>query len=492
MKFAIQKTRIDLTIQAKETCTTRVLFSFDQEYLKNAKNILKTTKLSALDNLTEAGTIAIIFTASKPNLIVSLGSKNQFNMVQYHKILKKLATWLSTNSKITDIDIILEPQIVDLINYDSNTYIEQTIFHLLNNMYYFDKYKTKRKLLGLKHLNLVSKAANNEAVSNAIALLNGIYLTKDLGNTPPNIATPTYLAKIATEISQSSKKAQVKILDKKDLKELKMNAFLAVAQGSEEEPKLIVLSYNGAKTKDKPIVLVGKGVTFDSGGISIKGRVGMENMKYDMQGAATVLGLFKSVIELELPLNFMVVVPSTENLISGSAVKPSDIVTTMSGKTVEIINTDAEGRLILCDALTYVEKYNPKFVIDVATLTGACVTALGSAACGLYSNDEKLSQSLKHSGQKTNDKAWEMPLFDEYEDKLKSSIADLVNMGSWGGEAGSAVAAKFLANFVNYKWAHLDIAGVAWNGGRYDGSHAHGGATGRPFSLLIDFIRNYR
>ncbi|MBP9742490.1 MAG: leucyl aminopeptidase [Burkholderiales bacterium] len=489
MKFKIQKTTLELTLQTKEVATNRVIFSFNEEFLNNGKLYVTGKELSSIDDLTETGSITRIY-SDKTNIIISLGEKNKFDLDKYHRSLTALAKWLSHSKKVVDLDIILEPQLAKLLNFDVEYYTEQNIFHLINGLYYFDQFKSNRDSLSIKKINFVSADPAKQTLESAIILLNGIYLIKDLGNLPANIATPSYLAKTAENIAKLSKKVQINILGKKELKDLGMNSFLSVSHGTVEEPKFITLSYTGSKPKDKPIVLVGKGVTFDSGGISLKPSAKMDEMKYDMLGAATILGIFRTVVELNLPLNLVIAAACTENMPSGSATKPGDIVTTLSGKTVEILNTDAEGRLILADVLTYVERFNPKLVIDLATLTGACIIALGSVASGLYCNDETLCSTIKNSAKKTNDKVWEMPLFDEYEKGLKNSIADLSNISSLGNVAGSVVAAKFLANFVNYKWAHLDIAGTAHISGAYNGK-TNGGATGRPFMLLIDFIRNY-
>ena len=489
MKFKIQKSKLELTLESSNLCKTRVLFSFENKLLNNAKKHGKDANINELSDLEGSGSITVI-TNDKNNLLVSLGAKEKFNLAKYQESLHSLGIWLNKNSKVESIDIILEEQIAILIYADEESYAEQTIFHLVNSMYYFDELKSKRKTLSLKKINFVGNTTTS--LENAIALLEGVFLVKDLGNNPANIATPSYLAKTAEYIATRSKKTSVKILHKKELKELGMSSFLAVAKGSDEEPKLVTLSYNGGKATDKPIVLVGKGVTFDSGGISIKPRSGMNEMKYDMMGAATALGVFLSAVKLNLPINLVMVAPCTENLISGVAVKPGDIVKSMSGQTIEILNTDAEGRLILCDALTYVERFNPELVIDMATLTGACITAIGHAASGLYSNDDTLCEELIVSSIRSNDKVWHMPLFDEYEDGLKSSIADMANIDNWNGIAGSPVAAKFLSKFVKYKWAHLDIAGTAWKSGFYDGNTSNGGATGRPFGLIIDFLRNHK
>ena len=312
------------------------------------------------------------------------------------------------------------------------------------------------------------------------AIAEGMALAKTLGNLPGNVCTPTYLATTARKLAKEHK-IKVEVLERDDMEKLGMGALLSVARGSHEPPKFIVLNYKGGKAKDKPVVLVGKGITFDTGGISLKPGEGMDEMKYDMCGAASVLGTFKAIARLELPINVVGLIPTTENMPGGSAIKPGDIVTSLSGQTIEILNTDAEGRLILCDALTYAERFEPAAVVDIATLTGACIIALGNLTSGLLANDDALAAELLASGQAAGDKAWQLPLWDEYQDMLKSNFADIPNIGSKG--AGSIVAACFLARFTKaYKWAHLDIAGTAWKSG------ADKGATGRPVPLLTRFL----
>ncbi|MDO8653765.1 MAG: leucyl aminopeptidase [Undibacterium sp.] len=324
------------------------------------------------------------------------------------------------------------------------------------------------------------------ALMQSVALANGMDLTKDLGNLPPNICTPTYLATTAKKIATDYKMG-VEVLDRKQLQALKMNSFLSVTNGSDEPPKFIVLKHMGGKAKDAPIVLVGKGITFDSGGISLKGGAGMDEMKYDMGGAASVLGTMRAIGEMKLKLNVIAVIPTCENMPSGSATRPGDIVTSMSGQTIEILNTDAEGRLILCDALTYVERLKPAAVVDVATLTGACITALGHHNSGLFTrHDEahdKLAAELLAAGKQTGDTAWRMPIEEAYNEQLKSNFADMANIG--GPAGGSITAACFLERFTKaYTWAHLDIAGTAWKSGAAKGS------TGRPVPLLTTFLMN--
>jgi len=300
---------------------------------------------------------------------------------------------------------------------------------------------------------------------------------------PGNICTPTYLASEAKRLARGQAALSVKVLEEKQMKELGMGSLLSVSAGSDQPAKLIVMEYAGGGKKDAPIALVGKGITFDTGGISLKPGAGMDEMKFDMCGAASVLGTMQTLLELKLPINVVGIIAASENMPNGRATKPGDIVTSMSGQTIEILNTDAEGRLVLCDALTYTERFAPKAVIDIATLTGACVIALGSHASGLYSNRDDLAQALLKAGEEANDRAWHMPLWDDYQKQLDSNFADMANIG--GREGGSITAACFLSRFAkNFPWAHLDIAGTAWKSG---GSK---GATGRPVSLLVQYLLN--
>ena len=320
-----------------------------------------------------------------------------------------------------------------------------------------------------------------KALADGEAIASGVELARMLGDLPGNICTPSYLASKARELGKSSTKLKVSVMNEAGMEKLGMGSLLSVSRGSRQPAKLITLKYNGGKASEKPVVLVGKGVTFDSGGISIKPGGKMDEMKYDMCGAASVLGTLKACMAMKLPINVVGVIPATENLPDGDASKPGDIVTSMSGQTIEVLNTDAEGRLILCDALTYSDRFKPAVVIDIATLTGACVVALGSHAAGLLSNDDDLAEELLDAGKSAGDRAWHMPLWDEYQPQLKSNFADMANIG--GREAGTITAACFLSRFTKkYRWAHLDIAGVAWKGG------SEKGATGRPVSLLTQFL----
>jgi len=339
---------------------------------------------------------------------------------------------------------------------------------------------------GVRKLTIAAAPQLKSVLAQAQAIANGMDLTKELGNLPPNICTPTYLANMARKLAEDYG-FDIEVLERKQLEALKMGSFLAVAKGSEEAPKFIVLKHMGGKPKDAPVVLVGKGITFDSGGISIKPGLSMDEMKYDMCGAGSVLGTFRAIGEMNLKLNVVGIVAACENMPSGRAAKPGDIVTSMSGQTIEILNTDAEGRLILCDALTYAERFKPAAVIDIATLTGACVVALGHHNTGLFTREdaehERLAAELLAAGKQSNDTAWRLPLGDAYNEQLKSNFADLANIGTPGG--ASITAACFLEHFTRkYTWAHLDIAGTAWKTG------AQKGATGRPVPLLTTFLMN--
>ncbi|MFZ9039576.1 MAG: leucyl aminopeptidase, partial [Gammaproteobacteria bacterium] len=320
-----------------------------------------------------------------------------------------------------------------------------------------------------------------KAIDQASAISAGMSLARDLGNLPANVCTPSHIAKTARQLASGEKRLRVAVLDEADMKKLKMGSLLSVSAGSRQPAKLIALEYRGAAAKEQPIALVGKGVTFDTGGISLKPGAAMDEMKFDMCGAASVLGTLKAVNQMQLPINVVGIVPATENMPDGLATKPGDIVTSMSGQTIEILNTDAEGRLILCDALTYAGKFKPRCVIDIATLTGAAIIALGKVPSAVLGNNRGLIDALIKCGQQIEDKIWELPLWDEYQDQLKSNFADMANIG--GRDAGTITAACFLSRFTKeYKWAHLDIAGTAWKSGEEKG------ATGRPVPLLTQYI----
>lgn len=418
-------------------------------------------------------------------LLVGCGRERDLSFTQYRKVISTAVTTLNDTGSMEAILYLTE---LPVKACDSSQRIRHAIEAAQHALYRFDQLKSKKnstrrplRKIVLTVANRRELAAGEQAVREGMAITQGIKIAKDLGNMPSNICTPTYLADRAKTLTRVYENLNVEILEEKELEKLGMNAFLSVSKGSRQAAKLIVMNYQNADPETAPICLVGKGVTFDSGGISLKAGLGMDEMKYDMCGAASVLGAVNAIAELQLKVNLVAVIPATENLPDGQASKPGDIVTSYSGTTIEILNTDAEGRLILCDALSYCEQFNPAVVIDVATLTGACVVALGEHAAALYSNHSPLAHDLNNAGKKTGDRVWEMPLWEEYQIQLKSNFADLANIG--GKSAGSITAATFLSAFCKkYQWAHLDIAGVAWKSG------ANKGSTGRPVSLLSQYI----
>ena len=353
-------------------------------------------------------------------------------------------------------------------------------------LYKYDTTKSKPSpSLTLEHIHIYLSEEDTEfgegALLDGVAIANGVATARELGNLPGNICTPLYLADHAMQLAQEFESVTCEVLDEKQIESLGMGALSSVGKGSVIPPRLIILEYKGADESVAPFALVGKGITFDTGGISLKPGAEMDEMKFDMCGAASVLGTFEAVAEMRLPINVVTIVAAAENMPAGNASKPGDVVTTMSGQTVEILNTDAEGRLVLCDALTYVKKFNPQSVIDVATLTGACIIALGHQATGLLSNDNALAARLLDAGEYAGDRGWQLPLWDEYQPQLDSNFADMANIG--GRAAGTITAACFLSRFTKeFSWAHLDIAGVAWHSGKAKG------ATGRCVPMLTQYL----
>ena len=350
-------------------------------------------------------------------------------------------------------------------------------------LYAYDLTLAKKNPRATQSLHFYQGKADKTAkaeFAQALAQAEGVQLARELGNMPANYATPTHLAQTAQKLAAGSKNLTCKVLEKRDAEKLKMGAFLSVAAASVQAPKFIELKYTGAG-KAAPVVLVGKGITFDTGGISLKPGAGMDEMKYDMCGAASVLGVFAALARLQPKINVVGLIPTCENMPAGNATKPGDVVTAMDGTTIEVLNTDAEGRLILCDALCYAARFKPTAIVDIATLTGACVIALGGVRSGLFSNNDALAQALSAAGESAQDLCWRMPLDAAYADGLKSKYADMGNVA--GREAGAVTAAKFLHHFVgDTPWAHLDIAGTAWKSG------AAKGATGRPVGLLLQYL----
>jgi leucyl aminopeptidase len=415
-------------------------------------------------------------------LLVGLGKQEEFAPRAFREAVRAAVRAIGDSGAPDAVFYLSE---LTVKGHDRAWSVMQLVALTADASYRFDQLKSKRDQqqhrvkIGIGVTDRPA-AEVTRAVQRGAALAEGSSLAKDLGNLPSNICTPSYLARQAQELAKQYK-LPCRVLDEKDMQKLGMGALLSVTKASHEPAKLIVLEYRGGPKKQKPVVLVGKGITFDTGGISLKPAGEMDEMKFDMSGAGAVLGTIKAVAQMELPVNVVGIIPSCENMPGGHASKPGDIVTSMSGQTVEILNTDAEGRLILCDALTYAERFDPSAVVDIATLTGACVIALGHVASGLYANDDELAAELLDAGQQAWDRAWHMPLWDDYQEQIKSPFADMANIG--GRPAGSVTAACFLSRFAQkFKWAHLDIAGTAWRSGKDKGS------TGRPVPLLTAFL----
>ncbi|OOF37750.1 leucyl aminopeptidase [Rodentibacter heidelbergensis] len=421
--------------------------------------------------------------AAKRILIIGCGKKGELSERQYKQLIQAMLKALKESNIREAVCYLTELELSHRDLYWNVRFAIETIEH---SNYQFDQFKSqKAELITLETFIFNSDCQQAKlAIAHAQAIANGVKAARDIANMPPNVCNPAYLACQAKNLAEKSPALSLEVIDETMMADLGMNAYLAVSRGSTNPAYMSVLHFNNAPNKNtKPIILVGKGLTFDAGGISLKPAADMDEMKYDMGGAASVFGTMKVLAELNLPLNVIGVLAGCENLPDGNAYRPGDILTTMNGLTVEVLNTDAEGRLVLCDALTYVERFDPELVIDVATLTGACVVALGQHNSGLMSEDEALVSDLLNAAQQTTDKAWRLPLGEEYQEQLKSPFADLANIGGrWGG---ASTAGAFLSHFTKkYRWAHLDIAGTAWLQG------ANKGATGRPVSLLTQFLIN--
>ena len=423
-------------------------------------------------------------TASERVLLVGLGAQQAFDEKAFRKAVG--AAFGAVNATgATDAELHLTA--LEAGNADSGWRIAQAAALAIESAYRFEQMKSKPaspakplKRLLLAYAHKSERKSAEHGLEQGLAIGHGVSLAKDLGNLPGNVCTPTYLAGQARELAKRYR-MKINVLETADMKKLGMGTLLSVARGSAEPPKLIVLEYQGGPKGQRPVALVGKGVTFDTGGTSLKPAAEMDEMKFDMSGAGSVLGTMKAIGEMRLPINVVGIIPATENMPGSRATKPGDIVTSMSGQTVEILNTDAEGRLILCDALTYAERYQPSAVIDIATLTGACVIALGHVVSGLFANDDNLAHEVLAAGEASQDRAWRLPLHDEYQEQLKSNFADFANIG--GRPAGAVTAACYLSRFTKkFKWVHLDVAGTAWKSGKDKGS------TGRPVPLLTQFL----
>lgn len=423
--------------------------------------------------------------ASPRVLLIGCGKADSLKDSDYTTIINKIVQTLDNSAAQTASLYLNELTIENKPQYWS---ISHATMLVETGLYQYTQTKSdsKDKDKPLEQLHFYTEASSEQAeratqIGQAIG--QGMNQAKDLGNLPGNICTPTYLAEQAVAMAEQYDSITTTILDEGEMASLGMGSLLSVSRGSRQPAKLITMQYQGAGD-EKPVVLVGKGLTFDAGGISLKPAAGMDEMKYDMCGSASVFGTLNAVAVLNLPINLVGVVPSSENMPDGDANKPGDIVTSMAGKTIEVLNTDAEGRLILCDALTYSERFEPAVVIDIATLTGAIIVALGSKTTGLMANDQDLADDLLKAGHDSADKAWQLPLWDEYQEQLDSNFADIANIG--GKEAGSVTAACFLSRFTDkFTWAHLDIAGTAWkSGGKAKG------ATGRPVPMLVQYLLN--
>jgi len=417
-------------------------------------------------------------------VVVGLGEAGKLDAAAFRKAVAAATRAISnTRSKQILNSLTLEP-----VSACGPYYLARhTVEIISDTLYRFEQMKSGRKkpamplnTIGLAIASRGDAAKATRGAEHADCIAAGVSLAKDLGNLPANVCTPTHLAGVATKLAAGNGKLTTRILNEKDMKKLGMGSLLSVTAGAVEPAKLIVMQYKGAGSA-KPVVLVGKGVTFDTGGISLKPGAGMDEMKFDMCGAASVIGTMAAISKMKLPVNLTVVVPAVENMPSGTATRPGDIVKSMSGQTIEVLNTDAEGRLILCDALTYSRRFKPEVIIDVATLTGACVVALGHHRCAIYSNNESLQEELFGAGKTSEDTGWPMPMGEQYAAQLKSNFADMANIGGPGG--GSVTAACFLGKYTDgMNWAHLDIAGVAWKSGKEKG------ASGRPVSMLSEFV----
>ncbi|MDD3757259.1 MAG: leucyl aminopeptidase [Advenella sp.] len=421
-------------------------------------------------------------------ILVGLGKKEDYNANALLKAHAGIAAYCIETSLTDATSTLLEEPCQEL---DIKTRARLAARAIGNALYQYDgtfSMANRPTPYPLKKITFITERKDDKqarmGAEQGAAIANGMIATRQLGNLPANICTPTYLGEQAKMLAKEFKSIKAEVLEKKQIEALKMGSFLSVAAGSDQPPRFIVLKYtaaNNTKKDEGPIVLVGKGVTFDTGGISLKPGLGMDEMKFDMCGAASVFGVLRAIAEIGLTRDVIGIIPATENMPNGKATKPGDVITSMSGQTIEVLNTDAEGRLILCDALTYAERFKPSAVIDIATLTGACVVALGHVNSGLFASDDTLAEQLLAASKQAQDPAWRLPLDDAYQEQLKSNFADMANIG--GMPAGSVTAACFLSRFTKaYRWAHLDIAGTAWNKGKEKG------ASGRPVPLLTEFL----
>lgn len=496
MKFSVKSIEME---KIKTDCI--IIGIFECNKLKGIAQQLDLLSNGCISNIFNAGDITgqlnhvvllnnIKNINSKRILLIGCGKEHKFNEFLYKKVIQKsIKTILTTGS----VEIVFLLNQLNVNNRNIYWKTRLAIEYIEDTLYSFPNFKTKINKKVCFFSKLIFNAVSEEdltdislSIQHGSAITTGIKIAKDISNLPPNICTPLYLSYKAKELYNLNRsRVFINILNELDLKKNGMNAYFSVGKGSKNKSVMSIIKYQGgSEFKDNPIILIGKGVTFDSGGLSLKPSSNMHEMKHDMSGAATVYAVLSTIIKLSLPINLIGVLAGCENMPGGNAFRPGDILTTMSKKTVEVLNTDAEGRLILCDVLTYIERFNPSIVIDIATLTGACIIALGNQITGMMSNDSNLSKKLFVAGEQTGDKVWQLPLFDELEDCLYSNVADMANV-SRTSSAGALTAAYFLSKFTKkYKWAHLDIAGTSFS------SKKNKGSTGRPVSLIIQFLLN--
>jgi leucyl aminopeptidase len=471
-----------------------ILPIFEKKQLSSAGDVLDKSlkgalshflkRLTTLDNITEMA----FFTPNEKTvkatqiLLVHVGDKKQLTIELFKKAMEKVAATIES-SRYKNIAFVFDD--ITLKNADIPHAIRTTAIALQQAIYRFEKYKSKPKTNALEQVTFFTEKSSKQleaAIKQAQATVSGMNFMMDLANCPPNICHPDYLATQAQQLAKQYKSLTVKIIDDKALKKLGAGAILAVGQGSIYKPKMIIIEYTGASKTTAPHVLVGKGITFDTGGNNLKSFDGMLGMKYDMSGAASVFGTLKAVAELKLNINVVGMIAAAENMPGAEAYRPEDIITSLSGQTIEVLNTDAEGRLVLCDALTYAERYKPKSVIDIATLTGAIITCLGDVNSGLFSNNDALAEKIQQAAKNTLDGVWRLPMSEAYDAMINSPVADIKNIG--GPAAGSITAACFLARFTQkYPWAHLDVAGTASVKAGLNRK-----STGRPVPVLIEYL----
>jgi len=489
--------RYSIKSGAPESISTDCLITlvFSQASLSEEAKALDAASAKALSSVCDSGDFSgklgetqLLYgpegVAAKRLLLVGAGAAKKLDADNF---IRALNAALKTLFKSKSTSAHFAVGSLELIDRDANWLTARIAQQAEDLCYRYDATKSKKapaaslKTITVEAISGAVRKSLSAALKTGEAVGHGINKAKSLGDLPGNICTPTYLAKQGNELAAKNKSVTTRVLTEKQMQRLGMGSLLSVSAGSDQEAKLIIMQYQGAAEKSRPYCLVGKGITFDTGGISLKPGLAMDEMKYDMCGAASVFGVMQAVTELKLPINVVAIVAAAENMPSGGATKPGDIVTSMSGKTIEILNTDAEGRLVLCDALTYAERFNPRSIIDIATLTGAAVATFGSVVTALLGNNDRLNQTLLDCGEHSRDRAWQLPMHKDYQKQLDSNFADMANIG--GPRAGTITAACFLSRFAEkQRWAHLDIAGSAWNQGSAKG------ATGRPVSLLLEYL----